>query len=112
MRNRCWWGIGLWLLVLPALAGAQGSAPAWEDLQKQYALPAGQALEATREKLSETDDATLYKVTYRSTNGQTVPALLFLPRRVKTPMPVVMLQHGLNRTKEDMLSDTMKAGLV
>src|SRR5437773_1469191 len=39
MRNRCWWGIGLWLLVLPALAGAQGSAPAWEALQKQYAMP-------------------------------------------------------------------------
>jgi len=107
-----WGALWLWLLVLPGTAWSQGAAPAWEDLQKQYALPAGQALEATREKLSETDDATLYKVTYRSTNGQTVPALLFLPRRVKTPMPVVMLQHGLNRTKEDMLSDTMKAGLV
>ena len=88
-----WGALWLWLLVLPGTAWSQGAAPAWEDLQKQYALPAGQALEATREKLSETDDATLYKVT-------------------KTPMPVVMLQHGLNRTKEDMLSDTMKAGLV
>jgi cephalosporin-C deacetylase-like acetyl esterase len=51
-------------------------------------------------------------VTYHSTHGEKVPALLFLPKRAKTPIPVVVLQHGLNRTKEDMLNDSMKAGLV
>lgn len=112
MRTWRAWIIGWWLLALPALAGAQGSAPAWETLQKQYAVPAGLALEATREKLSETDDVTLYKVTYRSTNNQKVPALLFLPRHAKTPMPAVVLQHGLGGAKENMLSDTVKSTLV
>jgi cephalosporin-C deacetylase-like acetyl esterase len=104
--------VGLWLLALPALAGAQGAAPAWETLQKEYTLPAGLPLEATRDRLSQTDDATLYKVTYRSTNSQKVPALLFVPRQAKTPMPVVVLQHGLGGKKEDMLTDVMKAALV
>jgi uncharacterized protein len=112
MQIRRWGAVWLWLLVLPGTAWSQGAAPAWEDLQKQYALPSGQALEATREKLSETEDAALYKVTYHSTNGAKVPALLFLPKRAKTPMPVVVLQHGLGRAKEDMLGDSMKAALV
>jgi len=112
MQIRRWGALWFWLLILPGTAWSQAAAPAWDDLQKQYALPAGQALEATREKLSETDDATLYKVTYHSTNGEKVPALLFLPKHAKTPMPVVVLQHGLNRSKEDMLTGPMKAGLV
>jgi uncharacterized protein len=112
MQIRRWGALWLWLLVLPGIAWSQGAAPTWEELQKQYALPAGLPLQATREKLSETDDATLYKVTYQSTNGEKVPALLFLPKRAKTPMPVVMLQHGLNRSKEDMLTDAMKAALI
>jgi uncharacterized protein len=106
--------VGLWicLLALPGIAWSQGTAPSWDALQKQYALPTGPPLEATREKISETDDASLYKVTYHSTNGQNVPALLFLPRHAKTPMPVVVLQHGLGRAKEDMLNDAMKGELV
>src|SRR5690242_1839893 len=85
MQTRRWGALLLWLFVLPATAWSQAGAPTWDELQKQYALPTGQALAATREKLSETNDATLYKVTYQSTNGQTVPALLFLPKQAKTP---------------------------
>jgi uncharacterized protein len=51
-------------------------------------------------------------VTYRSTHCEKVPGLLFLPRHAKSPMPVVVLLHGLGHAKEDMLNDVMKASLV
>jgi cephalosporin-C deacetylase-like acetyl esterase len=112
MRIRCVVGLWISLLALPAIAWSQGTAPSWDALQKQYALPEGPPPAATREKLSETDDAVLYKVIYQSTGGTKVPALLFLPRRAKSPMPVVVLQHGLGHAKEEMLNDAMKAELV
>jgi cephalosporin-C deacetylase-like acetyl esterase len=106
------WGAWLWLALLPGLAWSQAATPTWDELQKKYALPKDLPLSATREKLWETEDGALYKVTYRSINDQTVPALLFLPKRAKTPMPVVVLQHGLTGSKEQMLEERTKAALV
>ncbi len=112
MRRRQCWGLGLWLVVLPMAAWSQGATPTWDELQKQYSLPKDLPLAATREKLSETDNGTLFKVTYRSIHDQTVPALLFLPKQGKRPLPVVVLQHGLAGTKEQMLDDARQASLA
>lgn len=111
MQRRRWW-LWLWLAILPGVVWPQGTEPTWQELQKQYALPADLPLEAAREKLSETGDGTLYKVTYRSINAQKVPALLYLPKLAKSPMPVVVFQHGLGSTKEQILNDQVKAALA
>jgi uncharacterized protein len=89
--------------------------PTWKELKALYALyapPPGLALQAAREKLSETDDATVSKVSYRSIDGQTVPGLLFLPKGARTPMPALVIQHGHSDSKEGILTDRLKAALV
>src|SRR5262249_35748334 len=106
------WAIWGWLALLPGLVWAQAATPTWDELQKRDALPKELTLSARREKLSETEDGALYKVTYRSINDQTVPALLFLPKKAKAPMPVVVLQHGFTGSKEQMLQESTKAALV
>jgi dienelactone hydrolase len=49
-------------------------------------------------------DCTMEKLTYKSENGQTVPALLFIPTTatVDKPVPCVILLHGLGGSKEQM----------
>src|SRR5438105_10102807 len=108
--RKCW--VGLWLATLSGVAWPATKPPTWKELQHRYALPSGLALEAKRNKLSETDDYTSYKVSYLSIHGQRVPGLLLLPKHARIPMPALVIQHGHGFSKEAALNDATKAALV
>ncbi|RAJ09967.1 alpha/beta hydrolase [Arenibacter echinorum] len=55
--------------------------------------------------LKDTTDFTLYHITYNSVHDKKVTGLLSLPKNISTPIPVVILMHGLGDNKNvDYLS--------
>ncbi|MEW6200624.1 MAG: acetylxylan esterase [bacterium] len=54
------------------------------------------------EKADETAEYVKYHISFRSTHERTVTALLVLPKNAQPPYPVLMLQHGLNASKDEI----------
>lgn len=80
----------------PTAAMAQAIGEAL--LAYDRALP----LDAEVKEKSLADGIRLLSVTYSSTHGERVPALLALPATARPPLPCVILMHGLGGSKEGM----------
>jgi len=78
----------------PVLSQAVGEAL----LAYDRALP----LDAEVKEKSLEDGVRLLSVTYSSTHGERVPALLAVPAEAKSPLPCVVLMHGLGGSKDGM----------
>jgi cephalosporin-C deacetylase-like acetyl esterase len=96
------WAVFAAFFVLLATAWA-AEAPTWESLQKVYDYPRDLKLEPTESMKAETGLWKLLSITYKSTNGETVPALLELPKSGEGPFPCVIVQHGYGGNKESMV---------
>ncbi len=97
-------GVYGWLFLILALAGCSRQ----ENLQLKYYYDYDQSfpLEAKVDTLKPN----LFHVTYNSTHGLRVPALLSLPRRGIRPYPVVIMLHGIGDQKNAdymMLGDSI-----
>jgi cephalosporin-C deacetylase-like acetyl esterase len=96
------WAVIAALFVLGAAAWS-AEAPAWETLKKTYDYPTDIRLDAKETVKNETETWKLLAITFKSTNGETVPALLVLPKTGKGPYPCVISQHGYGGNKESMV---------
>jgi len=105
------------LFVVPVLAvsfqvnrvSAQGLPPidrnsAYTDALPDYADPSQDVPQSASIEKQTLSDCTMERLTYKSTNGETVPALLFIPTTATAakPVPCVILLHGLGGSKETM----------
>jgi dienelactone hydrolase len=95
---RCWW---LFLVALHAAAPlvAQEAAAAPKPPVELYDYDASLPLDPELQIQEETDDWTVYHLTYGSAKEGRVPALLGVPRNAEPPHPLVVLQHGLTGHK-------------
>lgn len=49
--------------------------------------------------IRETDDYTIFSISYKSVHDKKVTGFLSLPKHIKTPLPVILLMHGLGDHK-------------
>jgi len=54
------------------------------------------------EKADETAEYVKYHISLRSTHERTVTAFLALPKNAQPPYPILMLQHGINASKDEI----------
>lgn len=98
--------LSLSLLAPLALASctAQAPAPASSQAIGEALLAYDRALPLNAEvkEKSVEGGVRLLSVSYSSTHGERVPALLALPAEAKSPLPCIVLMHGLGGSKEGM----------
>jgi len=87
----------LFLAAVLLAAGVAGAQPA-PDVHL-YDRDASQPLNVEVKPSEDTADWTVLHVSYDSTRGQRVPALLGLPKTGVKPYPLLLLQHGLGGNK-------------
>ncbi len=90
--------VALAVLLAPVLPAAD--SPTWEQLQAEYAYDPELPLEATADPVQNSDAFTVQRVTFRSTNAETVPALLCKPSNAREPLPCLLFLHGYGGSKE------------
>ncbi|MFH1538764.1 MAG: acetylxylan esterase [bacterium] len=85
-----------------AAEGATGNReipPEVQKLLKTYEYDHAAPLNAETELEREMGGYTAYRLAFDSTNGERVPALLYLPAKGEAPFPCVIMQHGYNGDK-------------
>lgn len=65
-----------------------------------YAYDSDLPLNATVKPLDDNAVRTRYRLDYDSAHDQRVPAIIAIPKKVKGPMPVVLLMHGSGGDKD------------
>jgi uncharacterized protein len=77
----------------------------WKHLQAFYAYDAALPLQATSQVATQNPQTVVENITFRSTAGETVPAMLYRPAG-GPPAPVVLFLHGLggDRTNVSLLA--------
>ena len=84
------------LATIPALATVPEKTAAYV---KTYEYDHNMPLNAEVKEVRTVGGYTLYHVLYDSTNGERVPAHLYIPTRGKAPYPCVIVQHGYSGDK-------------
>ena len=98
------WGLFLLLLALSFPAHAQDREAAYRNALPLYQYDAHQPLAVKIGENRALATARFQRFSYLSTNGQRVPALLFLPPKASPahPVPCLVILHGLGGSKEMM----------
>jgi cephalosporin-C deacetylase-like acetyl esterase len=84
----------------PPVKRAASEEPEIEKLLQAYNYDAAQPLNAEEKLISESGPQKYYHVAYDSTNGERVPALLYVPKKGDGPFPCVIVQHGYGGNKD------------
>ncbi len=88
--------------LIVALQPENGVKPSWNQLVGEYATLDYQTLARTIVKYHETQPNRI-DVTFTSELNDTVNGLLLLPHDQQTPVPVVLLFHGLGGTRDEIV---------
>lgn len=95
-------------LLLVALAGAAASSPvsrpAYPVLAEFLAYDRELPLNAKVVQVKDDQGSRIEKITFGSTHGEVVPALLTIPAgKAKPPFPCVLILHGYHGSKDEAL---------
>lgn len=95
------WSITIVALLLVVFAAFKLANDTSESLQvtSYYGYDQGILLKDSVKTVIDTTDFKLFSVSYNSIHDKRVTALLSLPKKSTTPLPVVILMHGLGDHK-------------